>query len=86
MYLVQLADDAAKGPSSAGDLVVVDSTGSATPIYKLSEGSHLASWSRDEAWVVVVEESAVSLVPAAGGAFVPLGDLIPEMMWVLTIG
>ncbi|MDP3983517.1 MAG: hypothetical protein Q8Q52_00730, partial [Acidimicrobiia bacterium] len=69
-----------------GDLIVVDATGDAAPIYKLSPGSHLASWSRGEDWVVVVEGSSVTLISVDEGSNAPLGALVPDSHWVLTAG
>lgn len=85
-YLVMLAHEPGKGEISAGDLVVVDGVGTATAIYQLREGSHLASWSRDGDWIVVVEDSSVTLVSVSDGSIVPLGGLIPDSHWVLTAG
>lgn len=85
-HLLMLADDAGKGAFGSGDLVLVDTSGAATPIFELSQGSHLASWSRDENWVVVIEDSSVTLVPVDGGTNVPLGDLVPESHWVVSAG
>ncbi len=85
-FLVGLADDPARGPFSSGDLIIVDSTGAADAIYEWQEGSHLATWSRGEGWVVVVEESAVTLIPTEGGPPSALGAIIPESHWVLTAG
>jgi hypothetical protein len=73
-------------PSLGGDLVMVDEFGAATTLGGLSSGAHVASWSRGEDWVVVVEGSAVTLIPLDGSDPVPLGDLVPEGFAVLTIG
>lgn len=85
-FLLALADDPARGPFSSGELVVVDANGAAAAIYELSAGNHIASWSRDEAWVVVIEDSTVTIVPGGGGSPLELGTLIPEEHWVLTAG
>jgi hypothetical protein len=85
-YLVMLASDAGQGGLSAGNLIVVDAAGVATTIFELSQGSHLASWSRAGDWVVVVEGSTVTLVSVDDGSTAPLGDLIPNEHWVLTAG
>jgi hypothetical protein len=85
-YLVMLANEPGKGPISSGSLAVVDPDGTARVVYELSEGSHLASWSRGLDWVVVVENSFVTLISLADGSTYPLGDLIPDEHWVLTAG
>lgn len=85
-YLVMLANEPGKGALSAGDLIVVDAAGAANVIYGLSEGSHLASWSPHDQWVVVVEDSSVTLISLDDGSTSPLGDLIPADHWVLTTG
>lgn len=85
-YLVMLANERGKGQVSSGDLAVVDSAGSATTIYELSHGSHLASWSPFDDWVVVVEESSVTLISLSDGSTTPLGDLIPDSHFVLSAG
>jgi hypothetical protein len=85
-FLVMLADEPAKGQISAGDLIAVDSAGVARPIYQFSEGSHLASWSRGDDWVVVVEGSSVTLVSVGDESTTGLGELIPDSHFVLTAG
>lgn len=85
-HLVMLAHEPDKGAISSGELVLVNPSGVATPIHELSQGSHLASWSRGEDWVVVVEGSSVTLVPLGEGPNVPLGDVVPESFWVLSAG
>lgn len=85
-YLVMLADEPDKGSMSAGDLIVVDAAGVGRPIYQLSAGSHLASLSRGNDWVVVVEEASVTLISIEDGSITPLGPLIPESHYVLTAG
>jgi hypothetical protein len=85
-HLVMLAHEPDKGAVSSGELVLVDPSGVATPILELSQGSHLASWSRGEDWVVVVESSSVTLVPLGEGPNVSLGDVVPESHWVLSAG
>ncbi len=85
-FLVMLAHQPDRGPLSAGELVVVDGAGRAAPIYELSHGSHLASWSRGADWVVVVEDSSVTLISLDGRSAVPLGDLVPDSHWVLSAG
>ena len=59
-YLVVLAEEPDKGPISAGELVIVDPAGQARPIHRFSQGSHLASWSRADDWVVIMEGSSVT--------------------------
>jgi hypothetical protein len=81
-----LADEPEKGWVSAGSLVVVEPDGSAEVIHELAEGSHLASWSRGLDWIVVVEDSNVTLMSLTDGTTFPLGELIPEEHWVLTAG
>jgi hypothetical protein len=83
-YLVMLAEESDR--DSAGDLVMIDSSGLATSIFELSEGTHVASWSRDGNWVVVVEGLSVTLVSMRDGTRAPLGDLIPESHVVLAAG
>jgi hypothetical protein len=83
-YLVMLAEES--DGDSAGDLVMIDSSGVATRIYELSKGSHVATWSRDGNWVAVVEGLSVTLVAIEDGTSAPLGDLIPESHVVLTAG
>jgi hypothetical protein len=85
-YLVMLANEPGKGPISSGSLAVVDPDGTARVIYELNEGSHLASWSRGLDWVVVVEDSSVTLVSLTDGSVHPLGELIPDEHRVLTAG
>jgi hypothetical protein len=85
-YLVMLANEPDKGQLSAGNLMVVDAAGGATSIHEFSPGSHLASWSRGGDWVVVVEDSSVTLISVVDGSTTPLGDLIPELHGVLTAG
>ena len=85
-FLVMLASDPEKGPLSAGTLMVVDPAGHATPIYELSQGPPIASWSRGEDWVVVVEDSSVTLVNTEDGSIEPLGPIVPDSHRVLTAG
>jgi len=86
-FLVVLTtDDPSNGVLSGGDLIVVDAAGFAVPIYELSPGSHLASWSRGEDWVVVVEDSSVTLISVDEGSKTPLGVLVPDSHWVFTAG
>ena len=85
-FLVMLAREPQKGPLSAGTLMVVDPAGHATPIHQLSQGSHIASWSRGEDWVVVVEDSSVTLINIEDGSIEPLGALIPDSHRVLSAG
>jgi hypothetical protein len=82
-YLLMLAD---KGQAGVGDLIVVAAAGRASVIYEFSPGTHLASWSRAGDWVVVVEDSAVTLISVVDGSTTPLGNLIPESHRVLTAG
>ena len=84
-FLVMLADEP-EGQVSAGNLVVVDAAGGAASIHEFSPGSHLALWSRAGDWVVVVEDSSVTLISVVDGSTTPLGDLIPESHGVLTAG
>ncbi len=65
---------------------MVDSTGVAVPIHQLSAGPHLASWSRGEDWVVVVEDSSVTLVSHDEGFKAPLGVLVPDSHWIFNAG
>ncbi|MGH8924539.1 MAG: hypothetical protein ACRDWA_07900 [Acidimicrobiia bacterium] len=85
-YLVQLIDEPGKGEISSGELILVRPSGSATPIYELAEGSHMASWSPSDVWVVIVENAAVTLVSTGDGSMTPLGELIPESHYVLSAG
>ena len=85
-FLVMLASEPEKGPSSAGELMVIDPSGYAIPIYEVSRGPHLASWSRGGDWVVVVEDSTVTLVNLEDGSIEPLGALVPDSHRVLTAG
>ena len=85
-FLVMLAREPQKGPLSAGTLMVVDPAGHATPIHELSQGPHIASWSRGEDWIVVVEDSSVTLVHTEDGSIEPLGALIPDSHRVLSAG
>ena len=82
-FLVMLASDPEKGPLSAGTLIVVDPAGHATPILELSQGPHMASWSGGEDWVVVVEDSSVTLVNTEDGSVEPLGPIVPDSHRVL---
>ena len=85
-FLVTLAGDSEKGPLSAATLMVVDPAGHATPIYELSQGPPFAFWSRGADWVVVVEDSAVTLVNTEDGSIEPLGPIVPDSHRVLTAG
>ncbi len=85
-YLVQIIDDATKGEMSLGRLILIDPNGSTTPLYDFIEGSHMASWSPSDDWVVVVENAAVTLISTSDGSTTPLGDLIPESHYVLSAG
>ena len=85
-FLVMLARESELGMLSAGELMVVNPAGHASPIYELSDGSHIASWSRGEDWVVVVEDSSVTLIHIDDGSIVPLGALVPDSHWVLSAG
>jgi hypothetical protein len=85
-FLVLRADEPNKGAISSGELFVVTASGVTTPIYDAAEGVKLATWSRGEDWVVVVEGSSVTLVSIADLSAVPLGDIVPEGHWVLTAG
>lgn len=85
-YLVYLADDPGGGQVGSGAVVVVDSDGSAAVLTKLAHGAHGATWTRDEEWVALVEGSSVTLVPAAGGDALALGEVIPPDHWLITAG
>ena len=85
-FLVILADKPEKGPLSAATLIMVDPAGHATPILELSDPPHMASWSRGEDWVVVVENSSVTLVNTEDGSIEPLGALVPNSHRLLTAG
>ena len=85
-FVVMRADEPGQGPLRGGEVVVVDAVGVATPIFRISPGPHLASWSRGEDWVIVVEGSSVTLVPRGEGSEVPLGDVVPDAHWVLSAG
>jgi hypothetical protein len=85
-YLVMLANERGEGEVSAGDLAVVGPDGVATTIYGLSHGSHLATWSPSDNWVVVVEGASVTLISVSDGSTAPLGDLIPASHLVLSAG
>ena len=74
------------GPLSAGQLTVVDPDGHAEAVYELSPGSHVASWSRGEDRVVVIEDSSVTLVHMDDGSIEPLGAIVPDSHWVLSAG
>ncbi len=67
------------------ELVLVDAD-SVTGIYQFGRVARMVSWSRDEAWIVVVEGRSVTLISAEGGDILPLGDLIPDSHHVLTAG
>ena len=86
-FLVALTtEDPGNSRVSGGDLMMVDATGVAVPIYELSPGSPLASWSRGEDWIVVVEDGSVTLISVDGGSPIPLGVVVPEFHWVLSAG
>ncbi len=85
-FLVMVAREPQMGPLSAGTLMVVDPAGQATPIYELSQGSRIASWSRGEDWVVVVEDSSVTLINIEDGSIEPLGAIVPDSHRVLSAG
>lgn len=85
-HLVYLADDPGRGEADSGAVVVVDEEGSASILTRLTEGSHAATWSRDGKWVAVVEVRSVTLIPAAGGEAVDLGEVIPSDHWIITAG
>lgn len=85
-YLVMLAEEPDRGPISAGELVIVDSAGQARPIHRFSRGSHLASWSRADDWVVITDGSSVTLISLDDGSITPLGTLVPDSHDVLTAG
>jgi hypothetical protein len=85
-YLVQLVDEPGKGEVSSGQLIMVDPDASTTPIYGLSQGSHVASLSPSDDWVVVVEDASVSLISTRNNSTTPLGELIPESHFVLSAG
>lgn len=85
-YLVQLIDEPGKGVISSGELILVGPSGSARPIYEFAEGSHMASWSPADFWVVVVEDASVALISTSDDSLTPLGELIPESHYVLSAG
>lgn len=85
-YLVQLIDEPGKGEISSGELILVTPGGRATTIYEFEEGSHVASWSPSDVWVVIVENAAVTVVSTGDGSMTPLGELIPESHYVLSAG
>ena len=85
-FLVMLAGEPETGPLSAATLMVIDPAGHATPLHELSQVPHLASWSRGEDWVVVVEDSSVTLINTEDGTVEPLGALVPDSHRVLTAG
>lgn len=85
-FLVMLSSEPDKGPLSAGELMVIDPAGHATPIYELAQGPHIASWSGREDWVVVMEDSTVTLVNIEDGSIEPLGAIVPDSHRVLTAG
>ena len=85
-YLVQLIDDPARGEVSSGQLILIDPNGKTTALYEFAEGSHVASWSRSDDWVVIVEDSGVTLILTSNGAVTRLGELIPESHYVLSAG
>ncbi len=82
-FLVMLAREPELGVFSAGELMVVNPAGHASSIYELSHRSHIASWSRSEDWVVVVDDSSVTLVHIDDGSIKPLGAIVPDSHWVL---
>jgi hypothetical protein len=85
-FIVMVASEPAKGAVSAGHLVVVDSDGNDNAIYELTEGSHVATWSPHDDWVVVAEDTSVTLISLDDGSTTSLGDIIPEEHWVLSAG
>lgn len=85
-FLVMLAPDPEEGPLDSGTLVMVDPAGNATPIFELTQLPHLASWSSGEDWVLVVEESSVTLINIEDGTIEPLGAIVPDSHWVLSAG
>jgi spermidine/putrescine-binding protein len=80
--LVALVD----GESQGAMLVAVGSNGVARTVYQVSNDEFVASWSRAGDWIVVVEETRVTLVLTDGGDPVDLGDIVPPDHWVLSIG
>jgi hypothetical protein len=85
-FLVMVASEPAKGAGSAGDLVVVDADGNDNLIFALTEGSHVATWSPHDDWIVVVEDTSVTLISLDDASTDSLGDIIPEEHWVLSAG
>ena len=85
-YLVQLINDPAQGEVSSGQLILIDPDGNSTALYEFAEGSHVASWSLFDDWVVVVDDSSVTLIDIVSGSTTPLGELIPDSHYVLSAG
>lgn len=85
-YLVQLIDEPEEGEISSGELILVGPSGTATPIYEFAHGSHMASWSPADDWVVVVEDASVTLISTNDNSPTPLGELIPDSHYVLSAG
>jgi len=83
-YLVLRATEGAE--AGGGALVVVEQNSLIAPIASTDTAMPLATWSRAEDWIALIEGSDVTLIPADGGQPVPLGDLIPADHWVLTAG
>jgi len=83
-FLVLLANNPQDGPLNAPTLTAINPAGHTTPILGLSQTPSIASWSPGEDWVVVVEDSSVTLVNTEDGSIHPLGPLVPDSYRVLT--
>lgn len=65
------------------ELVLVDGD-SAESLQELERVSRMASWSRDNGWVILVEGRSITLIPVGGGDIMRFDDLMPESHHVLT--
>lgn len=75
-----------EGEASSSRLLVLDPDGSVRAVNEVGAGEWVATWSRAGDWVVVVEDSFVTLIPLDGTQPHDLGELIPEGHWVLAAG
>ncbi len=82
IHLVGLAEG--EGPDRVVELVVVRQDGSTRVIHQTGYGA-VATLSRTEDWVAVIDQHEVTLVPATGDV-VELGEIFPAEHWVLSGG
>lgn len=78
-HLVAILDGDDRG------LVLVQDDGSARVIHEMENGQSVATFSRADDWVALVEPGEVTLIPV-GGEPISLGEILPSEHWVLTSG